>query len=59
MSAQVETVYPDAEVADACRLLAQMRVGALPVVDRKGELVGIISVTDVLVRAAGLFAVGV
>lgn len=55
MTADVEAIYPDTSAADVCRLLVDLRVGALPVVDSGGRLVGIVSVTDVLAAAVELF----
>ena len=43
-----------ATLAEATRVLLELRVGALPVV-REGELVGILSVTDLLRAALPLF----
>lgn len=55
MSSPVETVDADDDVAEACRRMAVLRIGALPVVDEDGTMVGICSVTDVLnVAAAAL-----
>lgn len=51
MTAGVETVSHDTSVADATEEMLALRVGALPVVDDEEQLVGILSVTDVL-RAA-------
>lgn len=48
MSKSVVTVSEDTRVEDAAYTLLRHKFGALPVVDAKGELVGIISVTDVL-----------
>lgn len=56
MTPDVEAIYPDTTIADVCRLLVDLRIGALPVVDSRGALVGIVSVTDVLAAAAELFA---
>ena len=55
MTTDVATLNPDATVADACRDLAELRVGALPVVTDSLRLVGILSVTDVLAEAAKRF----
>lgn len=55
MSDEVQSISPDAGLGEAARLLADLRVGALPVVDERGRLVGILSVTDVLAVAAPLF----
>jgi len=46
----VLTVKPDADVADAIKLLAEHDISALPVVDANGNLVGILSEADLLVR---------
>ena len=51
MTPGVETIGQDDSVADAARHVLKLRVGALPVVDGNEDLVGILSVTD-LVRAA-------
>jgi CBS domain-containing protein len=48
MTAPVVTVYPEELVADAARRLHAWKLDQLPVVDRSGVLVGIISRADVL-----------
>jgi CBS domain-containing protein len=48
MTTPVVTVYPEELVADAARRLHAWKVDQLPVVDRSGRLVGIISRADVL-----------
>jgi CBS domain-containing protein len=48
MSRSVVTVTPDDPVEHAARLMYTLRVGRLPVVNAGGELVGILSPTDVL-----------
>ena len=49
MSADVISVEPDAELAEAVDLMIEHKVGALPVVEpRSGKLVGIVSYVDVL-----------
>ena len=47
MTKQVVTVRPDQTVEDAALLLLGHRIGGLPVV-REGELIGIITETDIL-----------
>jgi CBS domain-containing protein len=42
----------DTPLPDAMRLVAKHRIGALPVLDEGGGLLGIVSVTDLLVAAA-------
>lgn len=51
MSRDVATVPPTATLAEVTRLLAERRVGAVPVVDVDHRLVGLLSYVDVL-RAA-------
>ncbi|MGH7846608.1 MAG: CBS domain-containing protein [Candidatus Binatia bacterium] len=43
----VLTISPDAPVKDAARLMADKKVGCLPVVDN-GSLVGLVTATDIL-----------
>jgi CBS domain-containing protein len=48
MQTDVQSVAPDAPVADAALTMADAHVSGLPVVDRSGRLVGVISTTDVI-----------
>lgn len=48
MRTSVKTISSDDTVADAVCLLADARVSALPVIDRFGRAVGIITTRDVL-----------
>ena len=48
MQSNLRLVAADASVADAIYLLADARVSALPVVDRFGRAVGILTTRDVL-----------
>ena len=48
MNTNVVTIGADATLAEAARRLLEHRVGALPVVDEAGQLVGIVSETDLL-----------
>lgn len=48
MSSPVITVAPQASIKEAARLLVSCGISALPVVDSKGELVGIVSEADLL-----------
>ena len=48
MSADVLTVNPDADVVEVIEMMLEQRVGAVPVVDGEGGIVGIISYVDVL-----------
>ena len=42
------TISPDAAVRDAARLMHSLQLQRLPVVDRGGRLVGMVSRSDVL-----------
>ena len=55
MAEDVTTISTEDTVAEACRTVANLRVGSLPVVDSHGRLRGILSVTDLLIAAAELF----
>lgn len=48
MKREVVTVKPNASVREAVVLLAQKRVGTLPVVDVAGTLLGVISITRII-----------
>ena len=48
MTAEVITAGPHDSVEDAAKLLCRHRIGALPVVDAHGALLGILSESDVL-----------
>lgn len=48
MHRSVYTVTPDTSAAEAAALMADHRIGALPVVEGNGKLVGILSATDIL-----------
>lgn len=48
MTPSVATVSPHERLSVAAAALAESRVGALPVVDEDGDVIGILSVTDVL-----------
>jgi len=51
MVSPVTTVTPNASVRDAAKLLLHRHFSALPVVDDKGKLVGIISESDLMRRS--------
>jgi CBS domain-containing protein len=48
MSAGVLALSPEDDVSDVVDLMVDHKVGAIPVVDANGELVGIVSYVDVL-----------
>ena len=45
MSSEIHTTIPDTPVADAARVMIELRIGCLPVVEN-GRLVGIVTETD-------------
>jgi CBS-domain-containing membrane protein len=52
MTSPAVTVYPDAEISEAVRLMDGRRIRRLPVVDKDQRLVGLISRSDI-VKAMG------
>ena len=58
MTAEVITSGPFDTVEDAAKLLCRHRIGALPVVDAHGRLLGMISETDVLTAFAEVLSAG-
>jgi CBS domain-containing protein len=54
MSAPAVTIGPDAEIREAARAMAEQKIGCLPVVEPPGELIGIVTETDLLRFFAGL-----
>lgn len=48
MQTEVQTVTPETALNDAAVTLADAHVSGLPVVERDGRLVGVISTTDIL-----------
>jgi acetoin utilization protein AcuB len=56
MSGDVITLGTEAPVLEAVELMLEYKIGALPVVDPDGALVGIVSYIDVLRALEGLLA---
>jgi CBS domain-containing protein len=50
MTTELHTVTPDTSVEELARLFLATGVNAMPVVDSKGRLVGIITETDLIAR---------
>ena len=48
MTKNVVTISPDAAIEEAAQLMIDKKVGALPVVQDKNKLIGLITETDVL-----------
>ncbi len=54
MQRDVQSVRPEARIADAGRLMLRERIGSLPVVDDSNELVGIVTESDLVELALEL-----
>lgn len=48
MHTNVHTVHPDDTLADVVEALAEAHITGVPVVDRHGKILGVVSTTDVL-----------
>jgi len=47
-------VRPETPLQEAIQILAERRISGLPVIDRSGELVGVISETDLMWKETGV-----
>jgi CBS domain-containing protein len=56
MSTDVVTVRPETPLKEVAQLLAARRISGVPVVSAEGEVVGVISEADLLVKEGGLTA---
>ena len=54
MTTEVLTVSPETSIADLSKTLENRKIGGLPVVDKDGRLVGIITQSDLVERARDL-----
>jgi CBS domain-containing protein len=48
MSAELTTISPDADAMTALQRMQERKVGRLPVVDHRGEIIGLISRSDLV-----------
>ena len=53
MTADVRTVRPGASLREVASILAERRISGLPVVDEGGELLGVVSEGDILMKEQG------
>jgi len=53
MTEDVVSVKPDASLREAASVLVEHRVSGLPVVGEAGEVVGVLSETDIVMKASG------
>ena len=51
MAKDVHTVRPDTPLADAAEQMLERKIGCLPVVDRQGKLIGLVTEVDLLAVA--------
>ena len=56
MTTNVITVGDDTRIEDAARLLARHRISGLPVVDRSGVLVGVVTEYDLIAKSGATVA---
>ncbi len=56
MTANPTTVSPETSLEEAIQILAEKDISGLPVVNKQGELVGVISETDLTWQASGVEA---
>jgi CBS domain-containing protein len=54
MTTEVLTVSPETSIADLSKTLENRKIGGLPVVDKGGHLVGVITQSDLVERARDL-----
>ena len=58
MSSEPRTISLEYTIQDALLIIQELRVGALPVVDKKGKLKGILSVRDLLRAFINVLGIG-
>ncbi|MFZ0242080.1 MAG: CBS and ACT domain-containing protein [Desulfobacterales bacterium] len=58
MTVAPKTIGPHNTIQDALMLIQELKVGALPVVDKEGKLTGIISVRDLLRAFVNVLGIG-
>ncbi len=58
MTKEVVSAQPDMTLEDAAMTMRERRIGGLPVVDRKNNLVGIITLTDIVDQFLDVMGVG-
>jgi CBS domain-containing protein len=54
MTPQPATVTPKTTLKDAIQIMANQRIGGLPVIDDNGQLVGILSQSDLMWQTTGI-----
>ena len=54
MTTEIVTVTPETSLEAAIKILAEKKISGLPVIDKQGELVGVISETDLTWQTTGV-----
>ncbi|MEL6495359.1 MAG: CBS domain-containing protein [Cyanobacteria bacterium J06623_7] len=54
MTTEPITVFPETSLQEAIQILAEREISGLPVVDKQGQLVGVISETDLTWQETGV-----
>jgi len=54
MTKLVVTIHPEASIEDLARLLESRKIGGVPVVERDGRLVGVVTQSDLVKRSRDL-----
>jgi predicted transcriptional regulator len=54
MTREVVTVAPDTKVREVASLISQKNIGAVPVLDDAGRLVGLITASDLFIKERGV-----
>jgi CBS domain-containing protein len=54
MTREVITIHPEASVEELAKILAARRIGGLPVLEKNGALVGVVTQSDLLQRSRDL-----
>jgi CBS domain-containing protein len=48
MTPKVYTVFPEATVQEVAQLLSRERISGVPVIDRSGKVIGVVTETDII-----------
>lgn len=57
MTAKVVVTWPETTIAEAARELARLEISGLPVVDEEGQVVGIVTESDLLTALLGQISI--
>lgn len=54
MTKEVITVAPETKVREVASILGEKKIGGVPVIDKTGEIVGIITESDLFIKEKGI-----